>query len=324
MDAGWGEQSQPTAKRRKTKLACEACRERKVRCDGGKPACSSCTRRKELCIYESPSTDLDPDYVKSLESRIRELERGRAPSESWPRSQRHTHQLSAEDQVDVQSSPVALPNESHLAAAQLMYFRQVGYDEGDREPSHRTGSVSTTLPQPLPSGNNSSLLRRPSESLSEQRHLSPSCNGQFNTLPQVQATPNMLEAEQERYALAAEDHEEIHTEMQPGSAMGAADGTPTESGRVVFLGRSSAAAFMKEVQETSGSRGPGFPGEDATSSAPSKASALKRKKDQEAVNALLESFILPPRRVTDSHLANYWELVHPLYPVLHRPTFMQR
>lgn len=42
--------------RRKIALACEPCRERKSRCDGGKPICASCRRRSftlEQCIYKA-------------------------------------------------------------------------------------------------------------------------------------------------------------------------------------------------------------------------------------------------------------------------------
>lgn len=41
-------------RRRKIPLACEPCRERKSRCDGGKPICISCQRRGlslDQCIY---------------------------------------------------------------------------------------------------------------------------------------------------------------------------------------------------------------------------------------------------------------------------------
>lgn len=51
--------------RRKIALACEPCREKKTRCDGGKPICGPCERRSyalERCVYKaenarSASTD---------------------------------------------------------------------------------------------------------------------------------------------------------------------------------------------------------------------------------------------------------------------------
>ncbi|KAH7129273.1 fungal-specific transcription factor domain-containing protein [Dactylonectria macrodidyma] len=66
-------------KRRKIALACEPCRERKARCDGGKPVCSTCQRRSlglEQCIYKAGNvrTASSDEYTKSLHDRIRELE----------------------------------------------------------------------------------------------------------------------------------------------------------------------------------------------------------------------------------------------------------
>lgn len=45
---------QPRKKRNKVALACEECRERKVRCDGVQPVCGTCSRRyhgQKLCNY---------------------------------------------------------------------------------------------------------------------------------------------------------------------------------------------------------------------------------------------------------------------------------
>lgn len=35
----------------------------------------------------------------------------------------------------------------------------------------------------------------------------------------------------------------------------------------------------------------------------------------------MKGLVLPPRQLADSLLQCYWELFHPIYPVLHRPTF---
>ena len=104
--------------------------------------------------------------------------------------------------------------------------------------------------------------------------------------------------------------------------MGATEGGPLESGRMVFLGRSSAAAFMREVDETSG--GHGLSVDNATVSSGQRNSVAASRKEQEELDAILEKLILPPRRVADAYLSKYWEFVHTLYPVLHKPTFLQR
>ncbi|OHE97852.1 fungal specific transcription factor domain-containing protein [Colletotrichum orchidophilum] len=70
---------QERQRRRKITLACEPCRERKARCDGGKPICSTCQRRSldlEHCIYtvNNARTACSDDYTKTLHERIRKLE----------------------------------------------------------------------------------------------------------------------------------------------------------------------------------------------------------------------------------------------------------
>ncbi|KAK2032630.1 fungal-specific transcription factor domain-containing protein [Colletotrichum zoysiae] len=70
---------QERQRRRKIALACEPCRERKARCDGGKPICSTCRRRSldlEQCVYKAGNarTACSDDYTKTLHERIRKLE----------------------------------------------------------------------------------------------------------------------------------------------------------------------------------------------------------------------------------------------------------
>ncbi|KAL5363162.1 fungal-specific transcription factor domain-containing protein [Aspergillus floccosus] len=65
--------------RSKVSLACDSCRDKKIRCDGIKPICGPCVRRSyrnDQCVYNtenSRSTSRD-EYVNSLHQRIRELE----------------------------------------------------------------------------------------------------------------------------------------------------------------------------------------------------------------------------------------------------------
>ncbi|KAF3407092.1 hypothetical protein DPV78_000999 [Talaromyces pinophilus] len=44
----------PLKRRRRIRLACQVCRDRKIRCDGGTPVCDTCRRKKidaRLCVY---------------------------------------------------------------------------------------------------------------------------------------------------------------------------------------------------------------------------------------------------------------------------------
>ncbi|KAI0534430.1 fungal-specific transcription factor domain-containing protein [Xylaria digitata] len=72
-------QVQDRQRRRKIPLACEPCRERKIRCDGNKPVCAACHRRGfslEQCLYtiENARTANRDSYTQVLHDRIRSLE----------------------------------------------------------------------------------------------------------------------------------------------------------------------------------------------------------------------------------------------------------
>ncbi|KAL4801266.1 fungal-specific transcription factor domain-containing protein [Aspergillus unguis] len=71
----------PSAKRRRVPLACSACRERKVRCDGARPVCGACARRgvaEEPCEYmviaDTAKFQTEREYVRSLRNHIAYLE----------------------------------------------------------------------------------------------------------------------------------------------------------------------------------------------------------------------------------------------------------
>ncbi|KAL2846447.1 fungal-specific transcription factor domain-containing protein [Aspergillus pseudoustus] len=64
---------------RHQKTVCSTCRRRKSKCDGGSPRCSACVASTSTCHYEkAPSIA----YVRSLESRIHDLEAKLKDSES--------------------------------------------------------------------------------------------------------------------------------------------------------------------------------------------------------------------------------------------------
>ena len=48
-------------------VACCACRERKIRCDGAQPSCQRCTKHKAKCIYTLPRSQ---EYNKEEVSRV--------------------------------------------------------------------------------------------------------------------------------------------------------------------------------------------------------------------------------------------------------------
>ncbi|KAK9478678.1 fungal-specific transcription factor domain-containing protein [Lipomyces japonicus] len=58
------------------RIACVACRKRKLRCDGGRPTCATCSRRNYECVYEETRKKSGPkrSYVKHLEQRLAHVE----------------------------------------------------------------------------------------------------------------------------------------------------------------------------------------------------------------------------------------------------------
>ena len=65
-------------KRRRTALACSACRTRKTRCDGGRPSCSACETLGFQCVYAQAAFSNDvvvaKEHLFTFESRLSILE----------------------------------------------------------------------------------------------------------------------------------------------------------------------------------------------------------------------------------------------------------
>ena len=68
-------------KRQRTALACESCRNRKSRCDGGNPVCTACAAMGFACVYRRPvgpaatrQPASDPSRVLQMENRLHMIE----------------------------------------------------------------------------------------------------------------------------------------------------------------------------------------------------------------------------------------------------------
>ena len=62
--------------RKRLPLACIACRRKKIRCSGEKPACKNCMRSRMPCVYKTSSRKAAPrtDYMAMLERRLKRME----------------------------------------------------------------------------------------------------------------------------------------------------------------------------------------------------------------------------------------------------------
>lgn len=73
----WTELKTKAGKERKRlPLACIACRRKKIRCSGEKPACKHCLRSRIPCVYKVTARKAAPrtDYMAMLDKRLRRME----------------------------------------------------------------------------------------------------------------------------------------------------------------------------------------------------------------------------------------------------------
>ncbi|CEP14954.1 hypothetical protein [Parasitella parasitica] len=63
-------------KRKRLTQACELCRRKKIKCDGGKPTCGNCVRLNNTCTYSSSNKKRGPrqGYIEMLEQRLAKME----------------------------------------------------------------------------------------------------------------------------------------------------------------------------------------------------------------------------------------------------------
>ncbi|EFX05688.1 c6 zinc finger domain containing protein [Grosmannia clavigera kw1407] len=73
----WSELKTKAGKERKRlPLACIACRRKKIRCSGEKPACKHCLRSRTPCVYKVTTRKATPrtDYMAMLDKRLKRME----------------------------------------------------------------------------------------------------------------------------------------------------------------------------------------------------------------------------------------------------------
>ena len=73
-----GQDSSEDPKRRRIARACDMCRKKKIKCDGGMPACKNCINYKTECIFTQVEKKRNPPkgakYIEGLENRLGRME----------------------------------------------------------------------------------------------------------------------------------------------------------------------------------------------------------------------------------------------------------
>jgi hypothetical protein len=166
----WSEMKTKAGKERKRlPLACIACRRKKIRCSGEKPACKHCTRSRIPCVYKVTTRKAAPrtDYMAMLDKRLKRMED--RVIKTIPKDE-------ARDMASIGRS-IVKPSQSQPSKAQKKRTAEEAFatemDEwtrGDRRPPHETFPMN----REIKSTDGTGLLTEGAEflpSLEIQEHL---------------------------------------------------------------------------------------------------------------------------------------------------------
>lgn len=316
MSARAKQSKRDTPRRRKVALACEPCREKKVRCDGTKPICGPCTRRSysiDRCTYkvENARSASNDAYLKILHDRIRELEVAcaqngvtvpPAPSRSMEED------AAAGDARERIGSADAADTESRASAA-VEGLLGLGIPATYRHQSLTPLASKTNLPQHSPNFQPARMGRRRSE------HQTVSPGGNLASFDAMQLPSKNV------HPSPSLNHGNV-TAM--GAISVAEDDECTDSPRDQYYGNSSAASFMRLAKDSMPLRSYlQALSQTGDSGASYRDTGLWRDSHFPTLNLQFDDFSLPPRPLADHLLECYWERVHCLYPFFHRPSFEQ-
>ncbi|KAJ5154406.1 fungal specific transcription factor [Penicillium coprophilum] len=267
--------------RHKVALACDSCREKKIRCDGNKPICGPCTRRSyriDQCVYntENSRSASKDEYFHTLHQRIRELEDARLKDG-----------VSTQTPINPQSQ---LRSETN---------RQVGI------PAEATG-FSPCACKSLPGATAQNPPPRSTEA------GVPACPRPPAARSHCDNSRSALtgEATAESYESPLFDEGEGHVTGMGQITASAAEG-PRRSARFQFYGSSSTASLMRFAWQS-------MPSQPISGSRAEP--VLSRLQDTSTVYRF-DDFNLPPRMLADHLLKCFFDKVYILYPFFHRQAF---
>ncbi|KAJ0421522.1 fungal-specific transcription factor domain-containing protein [Aspergillus carlsbadensis] len=278
-----GDSRRRSATRRKVALACDSCREKKVRCDGKKPICGPCERRShrvDQCVYNTDTvrTASRDEYYHTLHQRIRELE-------------------AACVEVGV---PIGTP--SSREAQREISSAHIGRDgrrteEPSLAPVAPYSLLETAGQNPTPAS------YAPGVPLGQRQPVTHSERGNNHSASVPEETTESYES-----PLFGDEQGHI-------TGMGQVTAPDAESrrrfARFQFYGSSSTASLMRfawqsmPMRPTNGSRAE---------------PALSALQDT-PTDYRFDDFALPPRELADHLVACFFDHVYILYPFFHRPAF---
>lgn len=151
---------QHARKRKRVALACSTCRERKVRCDGGKPVCTPCSKRGALeheCTYallsRSAQRTSEQDYIASLQQQVRALRAAQPsftpppPPPPPPPAAAHTSHHPPQPAADTSSATSLLLSHVASSAATTATTNNNNNNNNDVDalPAHPVSAMGATM-----------------------------------------------------------------------------------------------------------------------------------------------------------------------------------
>ncbi|KAK6221702.1 transcription activator protein acu-15 [Colletotrichum tabaci] len=293
------------AKRKRVALACETCRDRKIRCDGGKPVCRQCARRRDVpvnCTYSVISSSAkqlgEQEYIASLQRQIQDLNQvirslgggsthprdGESPARGVPPLPSNQPSASTFGH-DIQRRPEL----SGIVSSPTRTRRHGGSGGGGGGGGEKADVPSCPLPEEGPS-----LVNAMGASISLRSPVASTLQEEF-------------------YGQSS-----VHSLLQQ---------VPNPAGQ-----RAIANANNNSTNNTNNNTmaGPGLPGSRQRLPYPSfghktNNNTNSRTSQVELVDSLLQpQYALPPRRLADNLLDLYFDNVYIFYPWVHVPTFRSR
>ncbi len=164
----WSELKTKAGKdRKRLPLACIACRRKKIRCSGEKPACKHCLRSRIPCVYKVTARKAAPrtDYMAMLDKRLKRME------------ERVIKIIPKEEKDDTHAIPRAVLkppgsglNAKGAGARKRAAGEAFGHDSGDRTELKINTQPLPRLERTFSKGLDEGLEKLPSKAI--QEHLS--------------------------------------------------------------------------------------------------------------------------------------------------------
>ncbi|KAF7624981.1 hypothetical protein AFLA_001856 [Aspergillus flavus NRRL3357] len=264
------------SKRRKIAVACDECRVRKIRCDGGQPECGPCTKKADpgvQCVYTGKQKLAMRNYINTLESRLKFLQ---GPHRTPAKAPTSVESVEPESSDQVQAPTLSYSPVPSFGAPVATQFTPSSSVSEDR---HR---IATCIPADASGGDDSPSASACRSSSGRTAGYVP---GQVQTRQRAHGVNAMMGAvEEER---------------------------PTQG----FFGSSSAASFMHQIKMAVDRRvtSPHRRTSDTILGA-SHAPGLMSTRSEKPTS--VQNYVLPPRKTADSLMGVYWSFVFPLYPLV--------